>query len=89
VTRIDLDDSTTLATAAAASNATTYTAVTLYGSITNAIKVYSGTNDAAVFTNSIISYYPIPAPCAKEVRLTVAYPTNDAAATLEYFIYGE
>lgn len=89
VARVDLDDATTLATAVAASNATTYAAATVYGSTANAVKVYSGTNDAAIFTNTVTTYYPIPAPCAKELLITVTTPTNDAATTLEYLIYGE
>lgn len=89
VTRTDLGDTTVLATASAASNATTYADTTRYGTTANAVKVYSGTNDVAVFTNSIASYYPIPAPAAKELQISVAITTNDAAGTLEYLIYGE
>lgn len=89
VSRTDLDDTTTLVSATATSGTTTYAAATLYGSTANSVKVYSGTNDVAVFTNTVTTYYPIPPPCAKELLVSVAITTNDAASTLEYLIYGE
>lgn len=89
VKRIDLDDTTVLLTAVATSNATTYAGFTAYGSTANSIKVYSGTNDAAIYTNTVTTYYPVEAPCAKDLIVTVTMPTNDAAATLEYLIYGD
>lgn len=90
VARVDLDDTTTLLTAVAASNATTYASYTAYGVATNALVVYSGTNDAnIVSTNFTYTYFPVAAPCAKDLTITVTTPTNDASATLEYLIYGE
>ena len=89
VSRVDLDDTTALITAVATSNATTYATYTAYGSTANAFKVYSGTNDAVVFTNTITTYYPVPPPCAKDLLVKVTMPTNDAAATLDFLIYGE
>lgn len=89
VARADLGDATTLVTAVAASNASTYAAATLYGSTSSSLVVYSGTNDAVLTTNTVTTYYPIPPPCAKDLLVTVTMPTNDAAATLEYLIYGE
>lgn len=89
VARADLGDTTTLVTAVAASNASTYAAATLYGSTVNSQIVYSGTNDVILRTNSVTTYYPIPPPCAKELLVTVTMPTNDAAKKLDYLIYGE
>ena len=89
VSRADLGDNTVLVTAVAASNASAYAAATLYGATANAQIVYSGTNDVILRTNSVTTYYPIPAPCAKDLIVTVTMPTNDAAATLDFLIYGE
>ena len=89
VARVDLDDTTTLITAAAASNATTYASYTAYGSTANSVVVYSATNDEAIATNTVTTYYPVPPPCARELLITVTIPTNDAESTLEYLIYGD
>jgi len=88
VARVDLDDTTTLITAAAASNATTYASYTAYGSTANSVVVY-GSNDTAIATNTVTTYYPVPPPCARELLITVTIPTNDAESTLEYLIYGD
>lgn len=74
VARVDLDDATTLATAVAASNATTYSAA--YGTT------------YAITASNVVPTTVVP-PCAKELLITVKTPTNNAAATLEYLIYGE
>ena len=74
VARVDLGDTTTLATAVAASNATTYAST--YGT------TYAVTASNVVPTTTV-------APCAKDLRVTVKTPTNDAAYVLEYLIYGE
>ena len=60
--------------AAAASNATTYASA--YGT------TYAITASNVVPTTTV-------APCAKELLVTVKMPTNYAAGTLEYLIYGE
>lgn len=88
VARVDLDDTTTLITAAAASNATTYASYTAYGSTANSVVVY-GSNDTAIATNTVTTYYPVPPPCARELLITVTIPENDSEATLEYLIYGD
>ena len=74
VARVDLGDTTTLATATAASNATAYTAA-------------YGVTSAGVGTNLVYTH-TVP-PCAKELLITVKQPTNDAASTLEWVVYGE
>ncbi len=88
VARVDLDDTTTLITAAAASNATTYASYTAYGSTANSVVVY-GSNDTAIATNTVTTYYPVPPPCARDLLITVTMPENDAETTLEYLIYGD
>ena len=89
VARVDLADTTTLITAAAASNATTYASYTAYAATANPVVVYSATNDEAIATNTVTTYYPVPPPCARELLITVTIPTNDAESTLEYLIYGD
>ncbi len=88
VARVDLADTTTLITAAAASNATTYASYTAYGSTANSVVVY-GSNDTAIATNTVTTYYPVPPPCARDLLITVTMPENDAETTLEYLIYGD
>ena len=89
VARVDLDDTTTLITAAAASNATTYASYTAYAATANPVVVYSATNDEAIATNTVTTYYPVPPPCARDLLITVTMPENDAETTLEYLIYGD
>ena len=47
----------------------------------------SRVTSAGVGTNLVYTH-TVP-PCAKELLITVKQPTNDAASTLEWFVYGE
>ena len=89
LTCTDLGGSATIAKVVCASQ--TVASVSLVDPIgfTNAVVYRSGTNDLNIYTNSVKGWYsgaPFP---ARDLKITATTPTNDAAGTESYYIYGE